>query len=164
MAQQKAQQLLAGTANITLGQSLKAHQLAHRLVRLVRYPDLGQMPGAKVLRQAHRIPAVVLHPVACLARNKGGRHHIAAVPQAGQQTLHPIAARPRLVAKVKRGIVRLQLLAKPAQSIRRIRNRAVVATRLARALEHRRHRDRLLVDIQPNKQDIAGHGSSPLRV
>jgi hypothetical protein len=82
------------------------------------------MCGAEALRQAHRILAVVLGPVACPkraseARNKGGRHDIAAVPRVGQQTLHAIAARPHLLAKAKRGIVRLRLPAKRAQRFRR---------------------------------------------
>jgi len=175
MAQQKAQELLTGAADVPPlwgagphnpagDQGLKAHQLPHRLVRLVRYPDLGQMPGAKVLRQAHRITPIVLHPISRLARDQGRRHDIAAMPQAGQQTLHAIAARPRLIAEIEPGPIRLQLLAKPPQRIRRMGNGTIIPTRLARLLEHGRYRDRLLMDIQPHKQDIVGHGSSPLRV
>ena len=80
MPQQKAQQLLAGTATITPmwgagphnpggGQGLKApsSRIASCASSGTQTPskELWQMPGAKVLNQAHRVSAVVLHPVPC---------------------------------------------------------------------------------------------------
>lgn len=49
---------------------------------------------AEVLRQAHRITPIVLHPIPRLARDQGRRHDIAAMPQAGGSA--PSPHNPRL--------------------------------------------------------------------
>ena len=97
MAQQEAQQLLARLAQIPHRLRPQPPQVPHRLVCFVRHPE-RQLPGAQRLRQHHRVAPVGLHLVADLAREQRRRHHVAAVPEAGQLTLH-VAAGAGFVAK-----------------------------------------------------------------
>jgi hypothetical protein len=126
MAQQETLELLSGPALIALGERAHPHQLAHRLMGFVGHPDLDQVTGAQVLRQRHRIAAVVLHPITGFAGNQGWSHHVAAVPETAQATLHHVATRARLVGKVQLGAGGGQLLAQPPQSVQRVGDRAVV--------------------------------------
>src|SRR5580692_1587821 len=53
MAQQETQQLLARLAQVTHRLRAQPHQIAHRLVRLVRYPHRGQLSSPQRLRQQY---------------------------------------------------------------------------------------------------------------
>ena len=80
--QQEAMQLLASLALVLHRQRAHAHQIPHRLVRLVWNPHLRQLTGPQHLGEHHRIATIGLDLVAGLPRDQRWRHHVTAVPQA----------------------------------------------------------------------------------
>ena len=64
--------LLAVFAQIAHGLRTQPHQIAHRLVCLVRHSHRGQLSGPQRLRQHHRVPPVGLHPGAPPRLREGG--------------------------------------------------------------------------------------------
>src|ERR1700730_6644428 len=90
--------------------SPRAHQIAHRFMSSVGYPDRRQFAGTMQLRQHQSVTAIGLDPVARLHRNQRWCHHDAVVPQPGQQTVKSISARTGFVAEVEA----TPMLAKPS--------------------------------------------------
>src|ERR1700731_1942490 len=64
MAQQKGEQLLALAAQIVSRRLAGTDQIAHRLMRRVRYPYSRQLAGPMQPRQYHCIPPVRLDTLA----------------------------------------------------------------------------------------------------
>jgi len=67
--QQEAHQLLACLALVLHRLRPHAHQIPHRLVRLVGNPHLGQLARTQQLGEHHRVAPVGLDLVAGLARD-----------------------------------------------------------------------------------------------
>jgi hypothetical protein len=106
--QQQRGDRLALAAQVLDGRLAAPHQVAHRLVRLVRHPDRGQLPGPQQARQRHRIAPVRLHPVARLARDERGRHHRAGVAERHDLAVEPVPGRAGLVADMQPPVPRRQ--------------------------------------------------------
>jgi hypothetical protein len=100
--QQEAGQLLTRLTQRAHRRQTRAHEIADRLMGLIRNPDRGQFAGAVQPRKIYRIPPVGLDPIARLARDQRRSHDDAIMPGEGQLTLNPIAARSGLVAEPKR--------------------------------------------------------------
>ncbi|UIJ32834.1 hypothetical protein LV780_17130 [Cereibacter azotoformans] len=82
------------------------------------------------------------------------------MPEFGQLAMEAMAARPRLVAEMEPPSVAAQLLGRPADVIGPVLDRAPVPD-LAPAFSLRySHRDRRLVDIQPDERAVL-HAVSP---
>lgn len=101
--------MLSSLLQRVVGTLAGAHQVAHRLVRFVGYPDRGQLARAMQTRQAHRIAPVSLHPIAWALGNKRRRHHLALMPQAYDLPMKVVSGWTRLVAEAKLGASLCQL-------------------------------------------------------
>ena len=97
--QKEGPRLLALDPQVEGGRRARPHQIAHRLVPLVRRPHGGQFARPQQARQAQRVAAIGLDPVARLARNERGRDHPALMPKLADQPIKTVASRPRLVTK-----------------------------------------------------------------
>src|SRR5271166_232618 len=162
--QKECARLLALDPEVGGGRRPRPHEIAHRLVPLVRRPDSGQFAGPQQARQAQRVAAIGLDPVARLARNERGRDNPARVPELADQPIKTVAGWPRLVTEHQlavlgreapnelrhRGLARLDLAEKP---------------RLARASAlGQPHRDARLRHVHADENfAILLHGSPSLR-
>ena len=77
------------------------HQIAHRLVGRIGYPDCRQLAGAMQLRQHQRVAAIRLDPVTRLHRDQRRRYDNALMPVTGQQPVKSVAARSSFVAEAE---------------------------------------------------------------
>ena len=116
VAQQEPRQLLAGLPQAAHRRQTGPHEIADRLVGLIRDPDRRQFPGAMQLGQVDRIPPVGLDPVTGLERDQRWRDHDALVPGHAQLTLDAIAARTRLIANLQGASATSQLAHQLRQS------------------------------------------------
>ena len=64
----------------------------------IGHPDLDQVTGSQVLRQRHRIAAVVLDLVAGSLGDQRGRHDVAFETLGGQIAMKAVAADPVRIA------------------------------------------------------------------
>jgi hypothetical protein len=110
VTQQKALQMLPRLRQRSHRCRPRAHQIAHRFMSSVGYPDRRQFAGTMQLRQHQSVTAIGLDPVARLHRNQRWCHHDAVVPQPGQQTVKSISTRTGFVAEVEA----TPMLAKPS--------------------------------------------------
>ena len=162
MPQQKAQQLLPCLALVLGRLRPHAHQIAHRLVRFIRNPHLGQLAGPQQLRQHHGIAPVGLDLVAGLPRDQRRRHHIAAMAEARRQPIEVVAQRPGLVGEMQLLATLAELPQHRPDRLGRIGNGAEKLHRRRRLSCDRRHRDRLLVDVQANENGSLCHDPPPV--
>jgi hypothetical protein len=95
----------------------RPHQIPHRLVRLVRHPNLRQFPRSEQPRQRLRIPPVGLDPIARPARDQRGGDHSALVPEGQNLPIQPVSRRTCLIAKMQHFVAIAQL---PHQSGHRL--------------------------------------------
>jgi hypothetical protein len=84
-------------------------QVPHRLMRRIGHPHRCELPGPQQARQGRRVTPVRLDPIACLARNERGGDNDAAVAEAGDQSMQPVASGPSLVAAVQPVVLGCQL-------------------------------------------------------
>ena len=94
--------MLTGLAQTADRRKTRAHEIADRLMSLIRNPHSGQFSGAMQLGEVDRIPPVGLDPISRLARDQRRSNDNALMPSKGQLTLNPIAARSGLIAEPKR--------------------------------------------------------------
>src|SRR6478752_4481125 len=126
MPKQEPLKMLACLAGDAYGRRPCTDQIAHRLMRPVRYPHCRQLAGAMEFSQHEGIAPVGLHPVARLDRNERRRDDHAVMPEFGELPMQTIAARACLVAEIKLAPVAAKLLGEPADVIGAVRDRAPV--------------------------------------
>ncbi len=158
--QQKPLKMLPGLAQDTNRRCPCPDQISHRFVSRVGDPDRRQLARPVQLRQHDAVSPVGLHPVTGLHRDERGRDNQAIVPEIGQLPVEAIAAGPGFVAEVKLTPATTQLLGQPADVVGAVVDRAPVAKLTAPLFPCDGDRDRRLVDVQPNKDDIL-HAVSP---
>ncbi len=95
VAQQEAGQLLASLTQRAHRRQTRTHEIADRLMGLIRNPDRGQFTGPMQLGEIDRIPPVGLDPLTGLARDQRRSNDDASVPGRAQLPLNAIAARVR---------------------------------------------------------------------
>ena len=78
-----------------------SHQIAHRFMSSVWYPDRRQFAGTMQFGQHHRVATIRLDPIAGLHRNQRGRHNYAVMPATGQKPMKSIPTRAGFVAETK---------------------------------------------------------------
>ena len=78
-----------------------SHQIAHRFMSSVWYPDRRQFAGTMQFGQHHRVATIRLDPIAGLHRNQRGRHNYAVMPATGQKPMKSIPTRASFVAETK---------------------------------------------------------------
>ena len=105
MPQQEAGQLLACLTHAAHGCLTCTHEIAHRLVGLIRYPNRGQLPGPMQCGKFARVAPVGLDPLARLSRDQRRSHHGTLVPKPGELSLNAIAARAGFIAEPKFAVV-----------------------------------------------------------
>src|SRR6516165_7458243 len=101
MAQQEAGQLLTRLAQGAHRRLTRTHQVAHRLMRLIRHPDRGQFTGAVQLGKLGRIPPVSLDPLARLPRNQRWGNHNTLVTGRGKLSVDAVAAGAGFLAEAQ---------------------------------------------------------------
>jgi hypothetical protein len=148
MTQQKLTQPMLGSKLILFGRFSSSNHIAQRLVRRVRHPYCGQLPGPIISRQFQRIPPVRLHAIPGLHRHQCRRHHFAFRSHPGQLPVQHVARRTRLITKP-------QLLHRP-QFPYQLPNRILPIRNDPErphlpVLLRYRYRNRLCMDIQTNK-------------
>ena len=161
MPEHEALQMLARLARDTHGRCPRPNQISHRLMSLVRHPNRCQFARPMEFRQHERIAAVGLHPLASLHRDERGGHDHAVMPEFGEMPVEAIAARTGLIAEVQQTPVGAQLIGKLADMICAVGDRAPVAHFAAASSMRDCHRNRRLVDIQPDKYGILHLVSPP---
>jgi hypothetical protein len=109
MPQQKRADVLALAPVILDRHRPRAHQVANRLVRLVRDPYRRQLAGPQEASQRLRIPPVRLHPVARPTRDQRGRDNGAVLPQGADLPIQPISGRTGFITEMHRLIVLAQV-------------------------------------------------------
>ena len=77
------------------------NQIAHRFMGFVRRPDLGELARPVQPCQLHSVAPVCLHPLTGPAWNQGRGDDGAFVAKTLDQSLQPVARRPRLVAEAE---------------------------------------------------------------
>jgi hypothetical protein len=109
-----------------------------------------------------RAPAPVgLYPVARLHRNARGRGDHAVVARFAELPVQAVAARSGLMADMKPAPIAPKLVGKLADMIGAVRDCAPVPHFTAPLALRKRHRNRGLMDIQPDKHDILQLVSPP---
>src|SRR3954454_20441748 len=78
-----------------------SHQIAHRFMSSVWYPDRRQFAGTMQFGQHHRVATIRLDPIAGLNRNQRWRHNYAVMPATGQKPMKSIPTRAGFVAETK---------------------------------------------------------------
>jgi hypothetical protein len=121
------------------------HQVAQRLVRGVWDPHRRQITGPVAPRQLGRIAPVRLDAIAGLHRDQGRRHHVAVHPETRQLPINRSRSAPP--RNTRAGAPPAPASSRPAESTPPVGDHAQrpdVSVWL-------RDRDRLRVDIQPDK-------------
>ena len=98
--------------------------------------------------------SVGLHPVARLHWDERGSDDHAVVAEIGELPVQAIAAWPGLIAELELTPIAPQLLGKLANMIGAVRNCAPVPHFAAPVALRKRHRNRRLMDIQPDKNGM----------
>lgn len=99
LTQQKAQQRQLGRREIVLSLPSGAHEVAHRLVTLIRNPHGRELPRSQQPRQSDGVAPVDLDALARPARHHRGRNHQALCPELLKLSVYAIATSARLVAE-----------------------------------------------------------------
>jgi hypothetical protein len=99
---------LALAAQVLDGRLTRPHQVAHRLMRLVRHPNRRQFPGPQQAGQRHRIAPVGFYPVAGPARDQRGRHHRTGMAEADDLPVQAVAGRAGFIADMQLAMLRRQ--------------------------------------------------------
>jgi hypothetical protein len=81
--------------------TLLTDQVAHRLTRIVRYPDARQFAGPVQFGQHDRVAPIRLHTIARLHGNERRGHHDAIVAELSELPMEAVAAGPCLIAKAQ---------------------------------------------------------------
>lgn len=113
------------------------------------------------LRQHHRVTTVSLHPVARLHRDQRRGNYDAVMPHLENLAMKAIAARTRLIAEMQPCPACRQPLRQLAHMIGAVRHRSPVADLPTTFALRDRHRNRRLVDIQPDERAILHLVSPP---
>ena len=92
--QQEAGQLLTRLTQRAHRRQTRAHEIADRLMGLIRNPDRGQFAGAVQPRKIYRIPPVGLDPVTGLARDQRRSNDNASMPRRAELPLYAVPHRP----------------------------------------------------------------------
>jgi hypothetical protein len=154
MAQQETLQMLPRLGQHPDRRCSRPHQIAHRFMSRVGYPDRGQLAGAVQLGQHQGVPAICLDPVARLHRDQRRRHHDAVVPATGEQTVKPISARTGFVAEAEATATLADPSRHPAQDVGAVLEHSDLPDLpVAAALGHG-HANRRLVHVQSDIGDI----------
>jgi hypothetical protein len=164
LLQQQRGDRLALAAQVLDGRLAGPHQVAHRLVRLVRHPDRRQPPGPQQACKRYRIAPVGLHPVAGPARDERGRHHRAGMAERHDLAVEPVPGRAGLVADVQPPVPRRQTRDQPPHSLGAGFDLAEVAHLAPPAGLGHRHRVLRLCRVDPDEDGaVLPHGSSSSR-
>ena len=151
LTQQELAQPIARAQLIAFGREPRPHQIPQRLMGFVRHPHRRQVPRPIAARQLLGIAPVGLHPVSCLHRHQRRGHHFAVHSQLRELPVQHVTGRARLVAHLQ--ALRLAELAdQPSHRLGTVRNRPKTA-HLTAYFRHR-HRNRLRMDIQPDKSYV----------
>ena len=161
VSQQEPLKMLARLSHHTNRGGARPDQITHRIVRDIRHPDRRQFTGAVQLCQHDPVAPVGLHPVAGLHRDERGRDDHTVVPEVGQLAMQAIAAGPGFIAEVQSAPVGAQLLGQLADMVGAVGERAPVADLTAPFSPCNGHRNRRLVDIQPDEHAILHLVSPP---
>jgi hypothetical protein len=159
LAQEKLQELVAGSKLSALGVLSAAQQIAHRFARFVRDVDRDQVARAQVVGQSDRIPPIGLDSIARGLWHLRGRDHIALDSQLGQPALEAVAGRSGFIGAVK-------LFPRPqpvqnSQEADEVIGRGGEKIRLAPALLGNCDGDRLGVDVEAHEACRIRHGAAP---
>jgi hypothetical protein len=162
MAQQKPGQLLADLPQRTHRGLTRTHEIADRLMGLVRDPDRRQFTGAVQLGEVDRIPPIGLDPLTGFARDQRRRDDDAFVIHRRELPLDAIATRSGFVAKPQCAAPTCELGHQCLQGGGGVRDFAILTNFPPLARLGQRHRDRILVHIQPDVGDRMFHDPSPM--
>jgi hypothetical protein len=140
------------------------HQIANRLVRLVRYPDRRQLRRTQQPGQRQCVAPVGLHPLARSTRDQRWRNHRAAMSHRKDLSVQTTARRSVFVAKVQRLVAVSELAHQLGNAIRCIGKLAEIPNLSLPTGLGDRNRVLRLGGIDPDKYfPTSPHGSSPVR-
>ena len=163
MTQEKARELLTGLAQAADGRKTRAHEIADRLMSLIRNPDSGQFTGAMQLGEVDRISPVGLDPISRLARDQRRSHDDALMPGEGSTGVecHSRKVRPhsRTEARSRHATASPPEPSQPPACSRSCHTRAHHSARPPR---RQRYRDRVLVHVKTDICDSFVQDPSPM--
>lgn len=128
----------------------------------VGHPDRIKLSSTQQAGQRHGITPIGLHLIARPSGHHRRRNNDTGLSELGQETLKPVAARPRLITPAERGAGTAKPLDQTAHSIILIRDRTVEANLTATLTFGDRHRDSFLMHVQPDVFGTFCHRLSPL--
>src|SRR5262249_12367323 len=162
MAQQEALQMMLSRFGQHPNRGRpRTHQITHRLVCGIGYPDCRQLASAMQPRQRQRVAAIRLDPVARLHRDQRRRYDNALLPVTGQQPVKSVAARSGLVAEVEPPATFTDPRRQLAQDLGTVLENPELSYFAPAATLSYRNTYRRLVHVQSDKNDIVHQARPP---
>ena len=139
----------------------RAHEIAHRFIRVVWHIDRPQFAGTMQPRQRHAVPPIGLHTIAAAFGHHRRTYDDARLAAVGQIAVDAEAAGARLVHEMQPTIRRPQRAHDLVERFEIARDHPIMAHFAVAVALRDRHVDRFLVDIEAHGHATVLHDLPP---